>query len=75
VKPWPEEIDQWIHFLHDASGNPVAQDRKVGPSRQLQWVSEPRWCRSHEVDISIAAAGRLYIAATDGRVICLGAEQ
>ena len=54
VKPWPKEIDQWTHYLHDASGNPVAQDKKVGPPRQLQWVSGPRWCRSHEVDISIA---------------------
>lgn len=64
VKPRPSEIDEWTHYLHDASGNPVAQDRKVGPPRQLQWVSAPRWCRSHEVDISIGvvvtAGGRIF---------------
>ena len=64
VKPRPKEIDEWTHYLHDASGNPVAQDRKVGPPRQLQWVSAPRWCRSHEVDISVAvvvtAGGRIF---------------
>lgn len=64
VKPRPSDIDEWTHYLHDASGNPVAQDRKVGPPRQLQWVSAPRWCRSHEVDISIGvvvtAGGRIF---------------
>jgi outer membrane protein assembly factor BamB len=63
-KPRPADIDEWGHYLHDASGNPVAQDRRVGPPRQLQWVSAPRWCRSHEVDISIAvvvtAGGRIF---------------
>lgn len=66
IKPWPKEIDQWSHYLHDASGNPVAHDQKVGPPRQLQWVSEPRWCRSHEVDISIAA-----VVSTQGRVFSI----
>jgi outer membrane protein assembly factor BamB len=63
-KPRPAGIDEWGHYLHDASGNPVARDRKVGPPRQLQWVSAPRWCRSHEVDISIGvvvtAGGRIF---------------
>ncbi len=63
-KPWPDDIDQWTHYLHDASGNPVAQDRRVGPPRHLQWASAPRWCRSHELDISIPAVvtaeGRLF---------------
>ena len=64
LKPWPDDIDEWTHYLHDADGNPVARDRKVGPPRHLQWVSGPRWCRSHELDISIpavvSAAARLY---------------
>ncbi len=34
VKPWPGEIDQWTHFFHDATGNPVAHDTVVGPPRQ-----------------------------------------
>jgi len=27
VKPWPDNIDQWTHFLHDASNNAVAMIR------------------------------------------------
>jgi len=26
VKPRPKEIDEWTHYLHDASGNAVAHD-------------------------------------------------
>lgn len=70
VKPWPDDIDEWTHYLHNASGNPVARDRKVGPPRHLQWVSPPRWCRSHELDISIpavvSAAGRLFSIIDQG---------
>jgi len=69
-KPWPDDIDQWTHFLHDASGNPVAQDQKVGPPRHLQWVSAPRWCRSHELDISVpavvSASGRVFSVIDQG---------
>jgi len=70
VKPRPPEIDEWSHYLHNASGNPVSQDKKVGPPRQLQWVSAPRWCRSHEVDISVAvvvtAGGRIFSIQDEG---------
>jgi len=27
VKPWPDEIVEWTHWLHDASGNAVATIR------------------------------------------------
>ena len=33
VKPRPQEIDEWTHYLHDASGNAVAHDEVVGPPR------------------------------------------
>jgi ubiquinone/menaquinone biosynthesis C-methylase UbiE len=36
AKPWPAEIDEWTHYLHDASGNSVAQDTRVGPPRRMQ---------------------------------------
>ena len=69
VKPWPKGIDEWTHYLYNSSGNPVAQDRKVGPPRHLQWVSAPRWCRSHEVDISIAA-----VVSAGGRIFSIQDE-
>jgi outer membrane protein assembly factor BamB len=63
-KNWPENIDQWTHFLHGADGNPVARDLLVGPPRHYQWTSGPSWLRSHETDSSIStmvtAQGRLF---------------
>jgi hypothetical protein len=41
VRPWPDDIDEWTHYLHGADGNPVANDSVVGPPRRQQWVSDP----------------------------------
>ena len=64
VTPWPDDIDEWTHFLHDASNNAVARDQRVGPPRRLQWTAGPAWCRSHEFISSfsamVSAGGRVY---------------
>jgi len=64
VKPWPEEIDEWTHYLHDASNNAVAHDTAIGPLRHLQWDGSPRYSRHHEFTSSVAAmvsaGGRLF---------------
>jgi hypothetical protein len=41
VKPRPEEIDQWPHYLHDASNDGVARDTCVRPPRRLNWAPGP----------------------------------
>lgn len=56
TKAWPDDIDEWNHFLHDPDNNAVAQDSKVGMPRSMQWVCEPRWGRSHEEFASMSAA-------------------
>ncbi|MFW6170014.1 MAG: PQQ-binding-like beta-propeller repeat protein [Planctomycetota bacterium] len=70
VKPWPEEIDEWTHFLHDASNNPVAEDTRVGPPRQIQWQSGPEWARSHEsrgtLHTLVSANGRMFAIIDEG---------
>ena len=70
VKPRPAEIDEWSHFLHDASGNAVAEDRQIGPPKRLRWVSAPKWCRSHEfpssVNAVVTAGGRLFTIFDEG---------
>ncbi|MFO7906317.1 MAG: PQQ-binding-like beta-propeller repeat protein, partial [Pirellulaceae bacterium] len=70
VKPWPEEIDDWTHFLHDASNNAVAEDTRVGPPRQIQWRSGPEWARSHEsrgtLHTLISASGRIFAVVDEG---------
>jgi len=64
LKPRPDDIDEWSHFLHDASGNAVADDKQVGPPRRLRWVAGPKWCRSHEIPSSVNAVvtvgGRIF---------------
>lgn len=64
VKPWPKDIDEWTHYLHGADGNPVANDRVVGPPRHYQWIEGPMWLRDHETDSSVStlvtAQGRLF---------------
>ncbi len=72
VKPWPEELDHWTHFLYDASGNAVSRDQRVGPPRRLQWDGGPRWSRSHETDMSLTAAaisgGRIFYTLDEGPI-------
>jgi len=70
VKPWPKEIDDWSHFLHDATGNAVAHDRVVAAPKHLQWIGGPLWSRSHEYDSSLCAMvssrGRLFYIFDEG---------
>ena len=72
VKAWPGNIDQWTHFLHDASNNAVADDTEIGPPRSLQWVAPPLWLRSHEtpsgIQASVTAGGRLFYFFDEGLI-------
>jgi outer membrane protein assembly factor BamB len=72
VKAWPGNIDQWTHFLHDASNNAVAEDTAIGPPRSLQWVAPPLWLRSHEtpsgIQASVTASGRLFYFFDEGLI-------
>ena len=70
VKPRPAEIDEWTHYLHDASNNAVAHDTVVGPPRQLQWVGSPKWARHHDhmasMSALVSANGRLFYIMDHG---------
>lgn len=70
VKPWPNDIDQWTHFLHGPDGNPVANDQKVGPPRKIQWLGNPRWSRHHDHMASmtslVSSNGRLFYILDEG---------
>ncbi len=63
VKPRPDNIDEWTHYMHDPSGNAVAHDEVVGPPRHVQWVNGPRYDRSHEHTPNLYAA-----VSTGGRI-------
>ena len=72
TKSWPDNIDQWTHFLHDASNNAVASDTVVGQPRNLQWVAPPRWLRSHETPSGIQSPvhsdGRMFYFFDEGLI-------
>ncbi|NIS53089.1 MAG: PQQ-binding-like beta-propeller repeat protein [Phycisphaerae bacterium] len=71
IKPHPEEIDEWTHYMHDAGGNAVAHDSVVGPPRHLQWQGSPRWSRHHDhmssVSACVSAGGRLFYIFDEGK--------
>ncbi|HUT32468.1 MAG TPA: PQQ-binding-like beta-propeller repeat protein [Planctomycetota bacterium] len=62
AKPRPREIDEWTHYLHDASNNAVAHDTVVGPPRHYQWIGGPPWSRHHDHMASTSA-----MVSADGR--------
>ena len=70
VKPRPDELDEWTHYLHDASGNPVSQDTRVGPPQGLQWVGGPRWGRHHDhmasMNALVSGNGRIFYVIDKG---------
>jgi len=70
VKPRPAEIDEWTHFLHGPDNNAVARDLVVGPPRHLQWVSGPKWARSHDhlatVSAVVSSGGRIFSILDEG---------
>ena len=63
-KPRPREIDEWTHYLHDASNNAVAHDEVVAPLGRLQWIAGPRYARQHDhmssISAMVSAAGRNF---------------
>ena len=70
VKPRPEGIDDWTHFLHGPDGNAVAQDAVVGFPYHIQWVGSPRHSRDHELatsmDVLVSAGGRIFYIFDEG---------
>jgi outer membrane protein assembly factor BamB len=75
VKPRPNEIDQWTHYLHGPDNNAVADDTVIGPPRRLQWQGGPKWTRHHDHMSSISAlvssGGRLFYIMDEGSMVSL----
>ncbi|MBM3499266.1 MAG: methyltransferase domain-containing protein, partial [Armatimonadetes bacterium] len=71
-KAAPAETDEWTHYLHDASGNPVAHDQLIAPPGSLQWTADPPHMRSHEhipgLYGLISQGGRLFYILDQGPI-------
>ena len=78
VKPWPDDIGQWTHYLHGPDNNAVADDQVVGPPRHIQWIGEPRFSRSHDhlasVSAMVSSGGRLFSIVDTGSIAFAAAE-
>lgn len=70
VKPWPDNIDEWTHFLHGPDNNAVADDTVVGPPRGVQWFAGPSWTRHHNRDKGTQPGIRTLVSA-NGRIYYL----
>ncbi|KPJ71439.1 MAG: hypothetical protein AMS14_09145 [Planctomycetes bacterium DG_20] len=70
VKPWPETIDEWTHYLHGPDNNAVANDTVAGPPRRIQWKAGPAYARHHDTLASVSAlvstAGRVFYVIDEG---------
>ncbi len=74
VKPRPENIGRWTHYLHGPDNNAVTDDEVFGEPYHLQWVADPAWARSHEHLASLSAlvtCGRRIYYAVDAGPIAL----
>jgi len=60
------ELDEWTHYLYDASNNAVSKDTVAGPPRGMRWTCGPKYARSHEHLASLSA-----MVAADGRVFTI----
>jgi len=71
-KSWPENLDEWTHYLHDASNNAVSGDTVVDPPRGIRWTCGPKYARSHEhiasVSAMVTAAGRMFYIIDEGPI-------
>lgn len=69
-KPYPDEMDEWTHYQHDAAGTMVSKDEKIGYPVRTQWVGGPKWLRSHEFTSSmhgmVSANGRVFYIIDKG---------
>jgi len=71
-KPWPDDIDEWTHFLYGAANNAVSRDRRVGKPRRVQWFAGPEHARDHDALASLSAMttsnGRVFYIYDEGPV-------
>ena len=71
-KEWPAELDEWSHYLYDASNNAVSNDTLVGPPQGLRWTCGPEYARSHEhfasMSAMVTAGGRIFYIIDEGPI-------
>lgn len=66
----PGSIDEWTHYLYDASGNALSRDAEVASPRYFRWYAPPLHLRSHNWSASflglVTSGGRLFYVLDEG---------
>ncbi len=64
-KSWPADLDHWTHWLRGPDNNAVATGKTIANPTNLQWIQQPLWLRSHNLNpglsAMVSANGRLFI--------------
>jgi len=72
VKPRPNEIDEWTHYLHGPDNNPVADDSIIDKPYHLQWLSGPKYSKDHEalpvINAAVSSGGRIFYIADEAPI-------
>ena len=71
VKPVPEGLDEWTHYLRAPDNNAVSRDTAItAPLKHLQWKGSPKYARHHDKSSSIpavvTAGGRVFYIVDEG---------
>ena len=70
VKPVPDSLSDWTHYLYSAGNNAVSTDTEVGPPAGFQWIGGPKWGRHHEhmssISAMVSAQGRVFYIVDEG---------
>ncbi len=78
VKPWPDNVDEWTHYLHGPDNNAVAHDDVVSSPSHVQWVDGPKWARHHNhlssTSATVTSGGRLFAIVDEGPIASLAPE-
>lgn len=65
-------VDDWTHYLYDATGNAVSQDREVASPFYVQWYSGPKWARSHDrltsMPALVSSGGKIFYIIDEGPI-------
>ncbi len=66
------KLDEWTHYLYDATNNAVSKDITIDAPRGIRWTAGPKYARSHEHFASVSAmvttAGRMFYIIDEGSI-------
>jgi len=72
IKPWPDDIDEWTHYMYNSQGDFRSKDKKTGLPMGIQWDGGPKWARHHDHTASmhamVSANGRNFSVIDEGPI-------